>query len=79
MTQYYNTRVKLRCFEIGDLVLRRVTQATKDPSQGKLGPNWEGLYKVVQYFRKGTYHLEDMRGRKLLHPLNAEHLKKFYP
>jgi hypothetical protein len=68
MAQYYNTRVKLRCFEIGDLVLRRVTQAIKDPFQGKLGPNWEGPYKVVQYFRKGTYHLEDMGGKKLPHP-----------
>ena len=39
MARYYNSRVKLRSFEIGDLVLRRVTQANKDPSQGKLGPN----------------------------------------
>uniref|UniRef100_A0A2N9H7Q3 Uncharacterized protein n=1 Tax=Fagus sylvatica TaxID=28930 RepID=A0A2N9H7Q3_FAGSY len=39
MARYYNTKVKLRRFEIGDWVLRKVTQATKDPSQGKLGPN----------------------------------------
>uniref|UniRef100_A0A2N9FJJ2 Uncharacterized protein n=1 Tax=Fagus sylvatica TaxID=28930 RepID=A0A2N9FJJ2_FAGSY len=38
MAKYYNTKVKLRRFEIGDWVLRKVTQATKDPSQGKLGP-----------------------------------------
>uniref|UniRef100_A0A2N9J3T5 Uncharacterized protein n=1 Tax=Fagus sylvatica TaxID=28930 RepID=A0A2N9J3T5_FAGSY len=43
-------------------------RAIKDPFQGKLGPNWEGPYKVVQYFRKGTYHLEDMGGKKLPHP-----------
>uniref|UniRef100_A0A2N9ESE9 Integrase catalytic domain-containing protein n=1 Tax=Fagus sylvatica TaxID=28930 RepID=A0A2N9ESE9_FAGSY len=42
MARYYNTKVKLRRFEVGDWVLRKVTQATKDPSQRKLGPNWEG-------------------------------------
>uniref|UniRef100_A0A2N9IQQ3 RNA-directed DNA polymerase n=1 Tax=Fagus sylvatica TaxID=28930 RepID=A0A2N9IQQ3_FAGSY len=53
---------------VGDWVLRKVTQATKDPSQGKLGPNWEGPYKVTQYYRRGTYHLEDRHGKKLPHP-----------
>jgi hypothetical protein len=79
MAKYYNTKVKLRRFEIGDWVLRKVTQATKDLSQGKLGPNWEGPYKVIQYYRRGTYHLEDCHGKKLPHPWNAEHLKKYYP
>jgi hypothetical protein len=79
MAKYYNTKVKLRRFEIGDWVLRKITQATKDLSQGKLGPNWEGPYKVKQYYRRGTYHLEDRHGKKLPHPWNAEHLKKYYP
>ena len=48
MARYYNTKVKLRRFEVSDWVLRKVTQATKDPSQGKLGPNLEGPYKVIQ-------------------------------
>ena len=39
ITEYYNRRVKLKKFNIGDLVLRKVTLATKDPTQGKLGPN----------------------------------------
>ena len=38
MAQYDNQRVKLKRFNIGDLVLRKVTPATKDPTQGKLGP-----------------------------------------
>ena len=44
MADYYNKRVKLRQLDIGDLVLREVTPATKDPAQGKLGPTWEGPY-----------------------------------
>ena len=38
MAKYYNRKVKLRRFNTGDLVLRKVSQATKDPSQRKLGP-----------------------------------------
>ena len=38
MAKFYNRKVKLRRFNIGDLVLRKISQATKDPSQGKLGP-----------------------------------------
>ena len=40
MSEYYNKRVKLIRLNIGDLVLCRVTPATKDPTQGKLGPTW---------------------------------------
>jgi ribonuclease HI len=41
MARYYDRRVKHREFGVGDLVLRKVTLATKDPTQGKLGPTWE--------------------------------------
>nr|XP_023896291.1 uncharacterized protein LOC112008185 [Quercus suber] len=78
MTEYYNRRVKLRRLDIGDLVLRKVTQATKDPTQGKLGPTWEGPYKVIHYSRRGSYHLETLDGRKLPRPWNIEHLKKYH-
>ena len=44
MAEYYNKRVKLRRLDIGDLVMRKVTPATRDPTQGKLGPTWEGPY-----------------------------------
>ena len=36
MAEYYNKRVKLRRLNIGDLILHRVTSATKDPTQVKL-------------------------------------------
>ena len=39
-SEYYNKRVKLIRLNIGDLILCRVTPATKDPTQGKLGPTW---------------------------------------
>ena len=38
-SKHYNSNVRHKDFQVGDLVLRRVMGATKDPSQGKLGPN----------------------------------------
>jgi len=68
MARHYNTKVKSRHFQIGDLVLRKVTIATRDPSQGKLGLNWEGLYKIANCHRKGIYYLETLNGKRLHHP-----------
>ena len=78
MSKYYNTKVRHRDFQIGDLVLRKVMGAAKDPSQGKFGPNWEGPYRITSWQRKGTYHLETIDGWKLQHPWNTEHLRKYY-
>ena len=36
MLKHYNTRVRHKDFQIGDLVLRKVMGAAKDPAQGKL-------------------------------------------
>ena len=78
MAKYYNKRVKLRQLDIGDLVLCKGTTATKDPVQGKLGPTWEGPYRVVHYSRRGSYHLETLDWKKLLRPWNIENLKKYH-
>ena len=78
MAEYYNKRVKLRQLDIGDFVLRKVTMATKDLTQGKLGPTWEGPYRVIHYSRRCSYHLETLDGQRLLRPWNIEHLKKYH-
>ena len=78
MVKHYNSNVRHRDFQVGDLMLRKVMGATKDPSQGKLGPNWEGPYRISSWQRKGTYHLEMLDGQKLQHPWNTEHLWKYY-
>ena len=49
MSKHYNTKVRHRDFQIRDLVLRKVMGAAKDPSQGKLGPNWEGPYRITSW------------------------------
>ena len=78
MAKHYNSNVRHRDFQVGDLVLQKVMDATRDPSQEKLGPNWEGPYKITSWQRKGTYYLEMLDRRRLQHPWNTEHLRKYY-
>ena len=78
ITKHYNSNVRRRDFQVGDLVLRKVIGATKDPSQEKLGPNWEGPYRIASWQRKGTYHLETLDEQKFQNPWNTEHLRKYY-
>ena len=78
MAKYYNKRVKLRQLDIGDLILHKVSAATKDPNQGKLGPTWEGPYRVVHYSQQGSYHLETLDRQKFPRPWNIENLKKYH-
>jgi hypothetical protein len=78
VARYFNQRVKHRSFNLGDLVLQNVTITTKDPTRGKLAPNWEGPYKVIRCHIAGAYHLKDFEGKALPRPWNAEHIKKYY-
>ena len=43
----YSKNVKARKFVPGDLVLRKVIGNTRYLSLGRLGPNWEGPYRVT--------------------------------
>ena len=43
MARQYDVMVKPRRFNIGDLILKRVTLVTRNPAYGKLGPDLIGL------------------------------------
>ena len=78
MAQQYDVMVKPRHFNIGDLVLKWVSLTTRNPAHGKLGPNWEGPYRVINCKRQGSYYLEALDERKLEHPWNVKHLRIYY-
>ena len=78
MARQYDAMVKSRRFNIGGLVLKKVSLATKNPACGKLGPNWEGPYRIINCKRQGSYYLEALDERKLEHPWNVEHLRRYY-
>ena len=77
-TRYYNQKVKPRSYKPGDLVLKKLLPARKNPAHGKLGPNWEGPYIMTRVIRPDNYELQTEEGKILPHTWNAEHLKRFY-
>jgi transposase InsO family protein len=64
----YDKNIKPRVFRVGDLVLRKAMANTRRPNEGKLGPNWEGPYKVISLVGVGSYRLEDLDGKPILRP-----------
>ncbi|PON71433.1 hypothetical protein PanWU01x14_072300 [Parasponia andersonii] len=57
IAQYYNSKVRRRGFEVGDLVLRQVLSNNKEHDTGVFGPFWEGTYVIDAVIRPGTYKL----------------------
>ena len=79
IARYYDRKVRPNSFKPDDRVLKKLLPTRKDPTHGKLGPNWEGPYIVSWIIRPGNYELQIEEGKTLHHSWNAEHLKRFYP
>ena len=60
LKQGYDAKVKLRPLVPGDLVLRKFLGNAKNLAWGKLGPNWEGLYRITSVAGIRAYFLEDL-------------------
>ena len=78
LKQGYDTNVKLKLLAPRDLVLRKVLGTTKNPAWGKLGPNWEGPYRITSVVGIGAYYLEDLDEKTVLHHWNVNNLKMYY-
>ena len=78
LKQDYDAKVKLRPLEPGDLVLRKVLGTEKNPAWGKLGPNWEGPYRITSVAGIGAYFLEDLDERVIPRPWNVSNLRRYY-
>ena len=78
LKQGYNANVKLRSLAPRDLVLRKVVGAAKDPSWGKLGPNWEGPFRITSVAGICAYYLEDLDEKAVPRPWNVNNLKRYY-
>ena len=74
----YNKRVKLRSFQPGDLVIRKVFENTTDPIAGKFQPNWEGPYLITRAGESGAYALDKLDGTPVPRMWNVTHLKRYY-
>ena len=78
LKQGYDMNVKLKPLAPVDLVLRKVVENTKNPTWEKLGPNWEGPYRITLVVGIGAYYLEDLDERVVLRPWNVNNLKRYY-
>ena len=78
LKQNYDANVKLRPLAPGDLVLHKVVEATKNLAWGKLGPNWEGPYRITSKAGIGAYFLEDLDEHVVPRPWNVNNLKRYY-
>ena len=76
--QGYDANVKLRPLAPSDLVLRKVLGTAKNLAWGKLGPNWERLYRITSVTGIGSYFLEDLDEHVIPRPWNVNNLKMYY-
>ncbi|XP_012834007.1 PREDICTED: uncharacterized protein LOC105954870 [Erythranthe guttata] len=75
MAKAYNSKVRPRSFQVGDLVLRK---AEASHPIGKLDPKWEGPYKITKVVNTGAYRLENINGHPIPRTWNIGNLKRFY-
>ncbi|XP_075664719.1 uncharacterized protein LOC142634311 [Castanea sativa] len=68
LRQGYDKKDKSRPLAPGDLVLKKVVGTTKNPLWGKVGPNWEGPYRITLVAGNGAYYLEDLDEKVISHP-----------
>ena len=78
LNQGYDANVKLRPLTLGNLVLRRVVGIAKNPTWGKLGPNWERPYRIISKAGIRAYFLEDLDKHVVPRPWNINNLKMYY-
>jgi len=55
--RYYKSNIKIRRFEVGELVLRKVFYNTRELNGGKLGTNWESPYQITKVVCDGVCKL----------------------
>jgi hypothetical protein len=76
----YNKKVKLKEFQVRDLVREAVLPlGTKGATSGKWSSNWLGPYRIDQVLPGNAYMLEELDGVKFSVAVNGQHLKKYFP
>ena len=72
LKQGYDSNLKLR--SLNPRVLRKVAGTSKNPAWRKLGPNWEGLYRITSVVGVRAYVLEDLDEKVVPRPWNLNNL-----
>ena len=59
-------------------MLRKVMGIVKNLSWGKLGPNWERLYRITSVAGISAYFFEDLDENIVPRPWNVNNLRGYY-
>ena len=73
----FNKKVRRQVYQVGDLVIKRIILPQGDP-RGKWNPTYEGPFMIKNIFSSGAMILTTMDGDDLLHPVNANIVKRDY-
>ncbi|KAI5430033.1 hypothetical protein KIW84_034565 [Lathyrus oleraceus] len=71
MKRAFDQNVRPRCFQVGDLVLKRILPPQTD-HRGKWTPNYDGPYIVTKVFDGGALMLATMEGEDFASPVNSD-------
>ncbi|GKB91351.1 hypothetical protein Tco_0963623 [Tanacetum coccineum] len=74
---YYNKRVRPVAFRVGDFVYWK-NEASIVENKGKLGPTWEGPYKVLEAYQNESYKLGTMDDKEVPRTWNAINLQNCF-
>lgn len=77
MTHAFNKKVRVRTFEVGQLVLKRIFPHQEE-YKGKFAPNWQGPYIVHKVLSRGALVLAEMDGRVWRKAINSDAVKRYY-
>ncbi|GKA46238.1 reverse transcriptase domain-containing protein [Tanacetum coccineum] len=64
LEQYYKKEVHWTSFKPGEFVFWK-NEASRVEDQGKLGPKWEGPYRVAEAYQNGFYKLQTMEDKEV--------------
>ena len=71
----YNSKVKLRQFQVGDPVMRK---AHPYELENKLSPKWTIPFRTIKAKGNGSYKLETLEGGPIPRSWNAANLKFYF-
>ena len=75
MIKAFNKKVRRQEYQVGDLVIKRIMLPQGDP-RGKWTPTYEGPFVIKNIFSGGAMILTTMDNDDLLHPVNADIVKR---
>ena len=77
MIKAFNKKVRSQVYQVRDLVIKRIILSQSDP-RGKWTPTYEGPFLIKNIFSSGAMILTTMDSDDLLHPANADIVKRYY-